>query len=181
VWWPVSSYAENASYQQRLHVCILEHFPFHTLCFCWPSSPIKDCLQKEGYCHRLFGTLLYTALYWSDAILTVTKVKLLVSCSLVHVHALCIACTINKFPPPPPCGGNLTLVASLMFILHMYHDTLVTAEDFRMAFDVNMIVNTKGYARIRFYFYFFICVYFFSFIGQEGKKITRKRFNISRT
>jgi len=26
----------------------------------------------------------------------------------------------------------------------MYHDTFVAAEEFRMAFDVNMIVNTKG-------------------------------------
>jgi len=81
-------------------------------------------------------------------------------CSLVHVRALCIACTINKFPPP--CGGNLTFVASLIFILHMYHDTLVTAEDFRMAFDVNMIVNTKGYRIIQFFFiFFFIFLFFF--------------------
>ena len=107
-------------------------------------------------------------------------------CYLVHVHALYIACTINRISAHfPPCGGNLTLAASLIFILRMYHDALAIAEDYRMAFDVNMIVSTQGCAKVQFYFYLFIfnfhfLFYFIYFLLLSARRVREEHcFNIS--
>jgi hypothetical protein len=52
------------------------------------------------------------------------------------------------------CGGKLTLIASLIFMPYMYCGTVAVAEVYRMAFDVNMIMNevsTKGCGKVQLY------------------------------
>jgi hypothetical protein len=122
----------------------------------YPLPPIMDCLHnKEDFCHRLFWTSLKSAFCWSDAIFRVAEVRLLQSCAQFGACAHSIACNINRiFTISLSYGGNLTLVASLIFTLYMYCDTVTMAEVYRMAFGVNVIMNelsTKGCGNVHFY------------------------------